>query len=67
MRGKYIEFDSLLPKNSCLDEGDQPRVLILFDGKQLYIPSPSRKKKTHIDSIDKWLSAFAVYCMVLLT
>ena len=29
--------------------------------------TPSCKKKTHIDSINKWLSAFAVYCTVLLT
>ena len=53
VRGEYVEFDSLLPENSCLDEGDHPGVSISFDGKQLNIPSPSRKKKTHIDSIDK--------------
>ena len=29
--------------------------------------TPSCKKKTHIDSINRWLSAFAVYCTVLLT
>lgn len=30
------------------------------------LPRPERTK-THIDSIDKWLSAFAIYCMFLLT
>ena len=66
LRGEYVEFDSLLPENSCLDEGNHPGVSISFDGKQLNIPSPSRKRKTDIDSIDKWLSAFAVYCMIFL-
>ena len=66
LRGEYVEFDILLPENSCLGEGDLPGVSISFDGKQLSIPSPSRKRKTHIDSMDKWLSAFAVYCMILL-
>lgn len=56
----------MLPVNLCLSEGDLPGVSISFDGKRLSIPSPSRKRKTHIDSIDKWLSAFAVYCMILL-
>lgn len=65
LRGEYVEFDSLLPENSCLD-GDHPGLSISFDGKQINVPSPARKKKTYIDSIDKWLSAFAVYCTILL-
>ena len=67
LKGEYVEFDTLLPENSCLSDNDLPGVCISFDGKQLSVPSSSRKKKTHIDSIDKWLSAFAVYCTVLLT
>ena len=65
LRGEYVEFDSLLPENLWLD-GDHRGVSISFDEKQLNIPSHARKKKTHIDSIDKWLSAFAIYCTILL-
>ena len=66
-KGEYVEFDTLLPESSCLSDNDLPGVCISFNGKQLSLPSSSRKKKTHIDSIDKWLSAYAVYCTVLLT
>ena len=67
LRGEFVEFDSLLPENSCLNESELPGVSISFEGKQVNIPTPARKKKTHIDSIDRWLSAFAVFCTVLLT
>ena len=67
LRGEYVEFDSLLPENSSLSNPDLPGVSISFDGKQIDLPSPARRKKTHVDSIDKWLSAFAVYCTVLLS
>ena len=49
----------------------QPDTLIFTDPTLaepiLNIPTPSRKKKTHVDTIDRWLSAFAVFCTVLLT
>ena len=64
---KFIEFDSLLPENSSIVDHDLPGISIQFEGKRVNILTPSRKKKTHIDTIDKWLSAFAVFCTVLLT
>lgn len=67
LRGEFVEFDSLLPENSCLNESELPGVSISFEGKQVNIPTPARKKKTHIDSIDRWLSAFAVFCTIFLT
>ena len=66
-RGEFVEFDSLLPENSYLNESDLAGMSISFEGKQVNVPTPSCKKKTHIDSLDKWLSAFAVYCTVVLT
>ena len=67
LRGEYVEFDTLLPENSSLHNNDLPGVSISFEGKQLEFPSPARKKKTYVDSIDKWLTAFAVFCTILLS
>ena len=67
LRGEYIEFDLLLPENSSLlTDNELTGLSISVGGKQVDLPNP-RKKKTHVDSIDKWLSAFAVYCTILLT
>ena len=67
LRGEYVEFDLLLPENSSLlTNNELTGVSISVGGKQVDLPNP-RKKKTHVDSIDNWLSAFAVYCTVLLT
>ena len=38
--------------------------LLNFEGKQVNTPTPSRKKKP---TLRRWLSAFVVYCTVLLT
>ena len=56
-------------ENSCLNISISLGCLSLsnFESKQVNVPTPPCKKKTHIDSIDRWLSAFAVYCTVLLT
>ena len=67
LRGEYVEFDLLLPENSSLvTDNELTRLSISVGGKQVELPNP-RRKKTHVDSIDKWLSAFAVYCTILLT
>ena len=67
LRGEYVEFDLLLPENSSLlTDNELTGLSISVGGKQVDLPNP-RKKKTHVDSIDKWLSAFAVYCTILLT
>ena len=67
LKGEYVEFDTLLPENSSIHNTDLPGVSISFEGKQLDIPSPTRKKKTYVDSIDKWLSAFEVFSTILLS
>ena len=67
LNGEFVEFDSLLPENSSLVDHDLPGISIQFEGKHVNIPTPSRKKKTYIDTIDRWLSAFAVYYTVFLT
>lgn len=52
LRGEYVEFDLLLPENlSLLSDNELSRLSI----------------STHVDSIDKWLSAFTVYCTILLS
>ena len=67
LRGEYVEFDLLLPENSSLiTDNELTGLSISVGGKQVELPNP-RRKKTHVDSIDKWLSAFAVYCTILLT
>ena len=67
LRGEYVEFDLLLPENSSLlTDNELTGLSISVGGKQVDLPN-SRKKKTHVDSIDKWLSAFAVYCTILLS
>ena len=64
LRGEYVEFDLLLPENSSLlTDNELTELSISVGGKQVDLPNP-RKKKTHVDSIDKWLSAFAVYCTI---
>ena len=64
---EYIEFDFLLPENSSLiTDNELTRLSISVGEKQVELPNP-RRKKTHVDSIDKWLSAFVVYCTILLT
>ena len=60
LRGEYVEFDLLLPENSSLiTDNELTGLSISVGGKQVELPN-SRRKKTHVDSIDKWLSAFAV-------
>ena len=56
-------------ENSCLNISISLGCLSLsnFESKQVNVPTPPCKKKTHIDSIGRWLSAFAVYCTVLFT
>ena len=67
LRGEYVEFDLLLPENlSLITDNELTGLSISVGGKQVELPNP-RRKKTHVDSIDKWLSAFAIYCTILLT
>ena len=67
LRGEYVEFDLLLPENSSLlTDNELTGLSISVGGKQADLPN-SRKKKAHVDSFDKWLCAFAVYCTILLT
>ena len=56
-------------ENSCLNISISLGCLSLsnFESKQVNVPTPPCKKKTHIDSINRWLPAFAVYGTVLLT
>ena len=71
-RCEFVEFDSLLPENSCLNKSDLKAVLSTcisfeFRGQTSQCSHTLLQEKTHIDSIDRWLSAFAVYCTVLLS
>ena len=67
LRGEYVEFDLLLPEIwSLLSDNDLSGLSISLGGKQVDLPNPP-KKKTHVDSIDKWLFAFAIYCTILLS
>ena len=67
LSSEFVVFDSLLPENSSLVDHDLPGISIQFEGKHVNIPTPSRKKKMHVNMIDWWLSMFTVFCTVLLT
>lgn len=65
-RGEFVEFDSLLPENSSISDNEFPGFSVSVEGQNFNIPLPSRRKKTQIDSIEKWISAFTVYCTIFL-
>ena len=69
LRGEYVDFALLLPDN--LYQSQTPEIqLRLDDSSSGPMGSPVtmvRKKKTVIDTFQKWLDAYMVYMLVLVT
>ena len=69
VKGEYVDFVSLLHENSTASPTAHDLLTLTVNRESLPIsfPSQRRARKVPIESFDRWLSAFSVFSIVLLS
>ena len=67
MNGEYVDLASLLPFSSLLRDRVNSNLKLQVGNEGLTIPLPSPAQRPKINSIDRWLDAFAMYSSVILS
>ena len=65
--GEYVDFATLLPISSLLEEARNSQLHLQVGAQGLTIPLPATSKRPKITSIEKWLDAFAIFSSVLVS
>ena len=65
--GEYVDLASLLPFSSLLRHRINSNLKLQVGNEGLTIPLPSPAQRPKINSIDRWLDAFAIYSSVILS
>ena len=65
--GEYVELASLLPFPSLIRDRVNSNLKLQVGNEGLTIPLPSPAQRPKINSIDRWLDAFAIYSSVILS
>ena len=65
--GEYVDLASLLPFSSVLRDRVNSNLKLQVGNEGLTIPLPSPAQRPKINSIDRWLDAFAIYSSVILS
>jgi len=65
--GEYVDLASLLPLSSLLRDRVNSNLKLQVGNEGLTIPLPSPAQRPRINSIDRWLDAFAIYYSVILS
>ena len=65
--GEYVDLASLLPFSSLLRDRVNSNLKLQVGNEGLTIPLPSPAQRPKINSIDRWLDAFAIYSSVILS
>lgn len=65
--GEYVDFATLLPMTSLLTDTIHSHLNLKVGDQGLTIPLPSSSKRPKITSIDRWLDAFAIYSVVIVS
>ena len=63
--GEYVDFATLLPISSLLEEARNSQLHLQVGAQGLTIPLPATSKRPKITSIEKWLVAFAPFLLGL--
>ena len=63
IKGMYIDFSKLIPKDKVLIEEDGRMELVIKNGKSFWIPA-SHTESVEINNFSKWEQAFRVYANI---